>query len=216
LDRIEDNTPMDTLDGRRFYIQNYTFTMLGFLIDDEEFEVKPAVSRMFLLNEFIRSNNFVKKYVVKTIEVTIVSFPADGIQTQFSVGETINVLFTVAINGLVQVRDEDYFHVSQTSKITFVEPPIEGSTVTITYYKGRNDTFIDTFGRPLNVIYDTFIYDGSSLEFTTTGAVDSVISLDINGLVEDEGVGFEVSGNYSVKLLSTPIVGSKISVVYLS
>ena len=28
---------MDSLDNRRFYIQNYSFLMLGFLIDDEEF-----------------------------------------------------------------------------------------------------------------------------------------------------------------------------------
>ena len=35
LDKIEDNTPMETIDGRRFYVQNYTFTMLGFLIDSE-------------------------------------------------------------------------------------------------------------------------------------------------------------------------------------
>jgi hypothetical protein len=40
--------------------------------------------------------------------------------------------------------------------------------------------------------------------------------LDINGLVEDEGAGFEVSGTYKVKLLGTPVVGSKVSVVYLS
>lgn len=51
LDRIEDNTPMDTLDGRRFYVQNYSFTMLGFLIDDEEFEVMPAVNRSLLMTE---------------------------------------------------------------------------------------------------------------------------------------------------------------------
>ena len=216
LERIEDSSPMDSLDNRRFYIQNYSFLMLGFLIDDEEFEVKPAISRLFLLNEFIQSNNYIKKYVTKTIEVTIMSFPADGVQTFFSVGETINVLFTVTINGLVQIRDEDYFHVSQTSKITFDEPPIEGSTITITYFKGKNDTFINTFGKPLNVYYQNFIYDGSSLEFTTTSSIDSVISLDINGLIEEEIAGYEVSGDYKVKLLGTPIVGSKIGVVYLS
>jgi hypothetical protein len=216
LERIEDSSPMDSLENRRFYIQNYSFLMLGFLIDDEEFEVKPAISRLFLLNEFIQSNNYIKKYVTKTIEVTIMSFPADGVQTFFSVGETINVLFTVTINGLVQIRDEDYFHVSQTSKITFDEPPIEGSTITITYFKGKNDTFINTFGKPLNVYYQNFIYDGSSLEFTTTSSIDSVISLDINGLIEEESAGYEVSGDYKVKLLGTPIVGSKIGVVYLS
>jgi len=207
---------MDSLDNRRFYIQNYSFLMLGFLIDDEEFEVKPAISRLFLLNEFIQSNNFIKKYITKTIEVTIVSFPGDGVQKIFSVGETINVLFTVTINGILENKDEDYFHVSQTSKISFVEPPVEGSVITITYYKGRNDTFIDNFGKPLNVFYQHFIYDGSSLEFTTNSSINSVISFDINGLTEEESVGYEVSGDYKVKLLGTPIVGSKIGVVYLS
>lgn len=51
LDRIEDNTPIDTLDGRRFYIQNYSLTMLGFLIDEDEFEVMPAISRAILITE---------------------------------------------------------------------------------------------------------------------------------------------------------------------
>ena len=216
LDRIEDNTPMDTLDGRRFYIQNYTFTMLGFLIDDEEFEVKPAISRMFLLNEFISSNNFAKKYINKTIDITVATFTADGLQTVFSVGESINVLFTVAVNGLVQVRDDDYYHIPGTSKVTFASPPDEGDIITITYFKGRNDTFIDTFGKPLQVTNETFVYDGSTLEFTTLSPIDSIVSLDINGLVEDEGSGFEVSGNYKVKLLGAPAIGSKIGVVYLS
>ena len=69
MDRIEDNSPIDQLDSRRFYMQTYSFTMLGFLIDDEEFEVKPAVSRMFLMNEFIKSANFQKKYINKTVSV---------------------------------------------------------------------------------------------------------------------------------------------------
>ena len=41
LDRISDNSPIDNL-NRRFYLQTYEFTMLGFLIDPEEFKVKPA------------------------------------------------------------------------------------------------------------------------------------------------------------------------------
>ena len=41
LDRITDNSPIDALENRRFYLQTYEFTMLGFLIDSEEFEVKP-------------------------------------------------------------------------------------------------------------------------------------------------------------------------------
>ena len=42
---------METIDGRRFYMQTYKCTMLGFLIDNEEFEVKPAISRVVQLFE---------------------------------------------------------------------------------------------------------------------------------------------------------------------
>jgi len=206
---------MDSLDGRRFYIQNYKFTMLGFLVDSDEFEVKPAVSRFLLMTEFMKSNNFQKKFVNKTIEITIVNFTADGMQTAFSVGETIKVLFYVAVNGLIHIRDVDYFHVAGTSKITFVTPPLEGSIVTIAYYKGKNDVFIDSYGKPVFVATENFIYDGSSLSFNVVNAISDVVSLDINGLVEEEGVGFDITDTTEVSLNYNPVVGSKIGITYL-
>ena len=42
---ISDESQINT-DSRKFYIQSYDFTMLGFLIDEEEFEVKPAINRI--------------------------------------------------------------------------------------------------------------------------------------------------------------------------
>jgi hypothetical protein len=215
LDGIDDSTPMESLDSRRFYVQNYKFTVLGILIDSEEFEVKPALSRMFLMNEFIQSNNYVKKYISKSIDITVVSFTADGLQTAFSVGETIGILFNVAVNGLIQERDVDYFHVVGTSKITFVTAPLEGSTVTITYYKGRNNVIIDTYGKPIQVSTEYFEYDGSTLSFEVVNFIDSIVTLDINGLVEEEGNGFEITGQKEITLQGTPIIGSKIGITYL-
>jgi hypothetical protein len=215
LDGIDDSTPMESLDSRRFYVQNYKFTVLGILIDSEEFEVKPALSRMFLMNEFIQSNNYVKKYISKSIDITVVSFTADGLQTAFSVGETIGILFNVAVNGLIQERDVDYFHVVGTSKITFVTSPLEGSTVTITYYKGRNNVIIDTYGKPIQVSTEYFEYDGSTLSFEVVNFIDSIVTLDINGLVEEEGSGFEITGQKEITLQGTPIIGSKIGITYL-
>jgi len=215
FNKVVFNTPMDSLDGRRFYIQNYKFTMLGFLVDSDEFEVKPAVSRFLLMTEFMKSNNFQKKFVNKTIEITIVNFTADGMQTAFSVGETIKVLFYVAVNGLIHIRDVDYFHVAGTSKITFVTPPLEGSIVTIAYYKGKNDVFIDSYGKPVFVATENFIYDGSSLSFNVVNAISDVVSLDINGLVEEEGVGFDITDTTEVSLNYNPVVGSKIGITYL-
>jgi hypothetical protein len=46
LNNISDESAVD-VGRRRFYIQNYEFTMLAFLLDEEEFEVAPAVSRVF-------------------------------------------------------------------------------------------------------------------------------------------------------------------------
>ena len=50
LDNVSDESQM-TMDARKYYVQNYDFTMLGYLIDEEEFEVKPAIQRVTQLIE---------------------------------------------------------------------------------------------------------------------------------------------------------------------
>jgi hypothetical protein len=49
-DDISDESIMD-LEKRKVYIQKYTFTMMGFLIDEDEFEVQPAITRIFQIYE---------------------------------------------------------------------------------------------------------------------------------------------------------------------
>lgn len=215
MDKIEDNSPIDQIDGRRFYMQTYQFTMLGFLIDQEEFEVKPAVSRFFMMTEFAKNTNYQKKYINKRIDITVATFVADGMQTSFSVGESIGMLFNVAINGLLQEKDVDFYHIAGTSKVTFVTAPLEGSTITITYYKGRNSVFIDSYGKTLQVATEYFTYSGNSLIFQVLNNIDSVVSLDINGLIEEEGNGFDISGPSEIKLNYSPVIGSNIGVTYI-
>jgi len=215
LDSVNDTTPLDTIDGRRYYIQNYKFTMLGFLIDSDDFEIKPAISRFFLLNEFAREGAPRKKYLNNTVDVTIVTFPADGLQTSFSVGESVGILFNVSVNGLMQERDTDYYHIAYTSKVSFDTPPLDGSTVTISYYKGRNNILLDNYGKILQVATEYFEYDGSTLIFQVNNAINSVVSVDINGLQEEEGSGYDIDGIRGIKLLGTPFIGSRIGVTYL-
>jgi hypothetical protein len=50
LDNVSDESQM-TMEARKYYIQNYDFTMLGYLIDEDEFEVKPAIQRITQLIE---------------------------------------------------------------------------------------------------------------------------------------------------------------------
>ena len=51
MNNITDESVMN-VDKRKYYIQSYEFTMLGFLIDENEFEVSPAVSRVLTVVEF--------------------------------------------------------------------------------------------------------------------------------------------------------------------
>jgi hypothetical protein len=45
MDNVSDESQLN-LESRKYYQQSYDFTMLGYLIDEEEFEVKPAIERV--------------------------------------------------------------------------------------------------------------------------------------------------------------------------
>ena len=51
LDNVGDESQIDTLEERKFYIQPYTIKLNGYLIDSDEFEIKPAINRIFTVNE---------------------------------------------------------------------------------------------------------------------------------------------------------------------
>jgi hypothetical protein len=59
LNNVSDESQM-SLDTRKYYVQSYDFTMLGYLIDEEEFEVKPAIARVSQVFE-VQSDNKKKK-----------------------------------------------------------------------------------------------------------------------------------------------------------
>jgi len=50
MNNISDESVMD-VEKRKFYVQSYEFVMLGFLIDEDEFEVSPAINRVLQVFE---------------------------------------------------------------------------------------------------------------------------------------------------------------------
>jgi hypothetical protein len=50
MSNISDESVMD-MEKRKYYIQSYDFIMLGFLIDEDEFEVSPAITRVLQVLE---------------------------------------------------------------------------------------------------------------------------------------------------------------------
>jgi hypothetical protein len=60
LDDISDESVMD-VEKRRYYIQSYGFTLQGFLSDEEEYQVKPGISRSLVLVELDNRKKKVRK-----------------------------------------------------------------------------------------------------------------------------------------------------------
>lgn len=51
LEETTDESEVGDLNSKRFYVQLYTFTLLGFLLDPEDFEVSPMINRVFTIGE---------------------------------------------------------------------------------------------------------------------------------------------------------------------
>lgn len=214
FDSITDSSPMETLEGRRFYIQTYKFILLGYIVDSDEFEVKPAIDRAILMTEFIESNNFKKKFINKTVEVRVATFTGDGEKTIFSVGEPISQLFYVEINGILQEKDVNYYHIAGTSKITFTTAPDLNSTVSIVYYKSSKNILMDIYGKVVAYKTEFTPYTGD-LVFTTTNTFDDIIFVSINGLIQEENVGYIISGTNEITFLSPLYENSVVGISYV-
>jgi hypothetical protein len=87
MNNITDESVMN-IDKRKYYIQSYDFTMLGFLIDENEFEVAPAVSRVLTVIEFEKE-----------------SFMRGRRKNIADEGTSTNILFIVGNNIISQVFD---------------------------------------------------------------------------------------------------------------
>jgi len=76
---ITDESVMD-IEKRKYYIQSYEFTMLGFLIDEDEFTVSPAVSRVVQVFEVDKKSTRrqnKKIYEDKKEELNVVFLPGN-------------------------------------------------------------------------------------------------------------------------------------------
>ena len=164
--------------------------------------------------EFIKDNVVSSQSQNMPINITTVSFIADGEQTNFSVGTNIGTLFSVSMNGIGQIRDLSFTFINFTSTITFIEPPIKNSVITVQFYKGTNSVILDNKGKLLQFEKEEFIYTTSKV-FNLSNSINSLITVETNGLAEEDSIGFEITGDIEITYNNNPIVGSKISISYL-
>ena len=115
MNNISDESVME-IEKRKYYIQNYDFTMLGFLIDEDEFEVSPAINRVLQVVETelnVTKKNRKKDDNPASTELTFIYQVGSTVKTQLfnytvnlNVGDNTNIdSFDVYINGLYYGSD---------------------------------------------------------------------------------------------------------------
>ena len=155
----------------------------------------------------------------RAVNIVTTSFVSNGDETQFSVGENIGTLFSVAINGIAQIENTDFTHTQFTSKITFLQTLYPNSIITIQYYKGINSVMLDNTGKLIQFRKEEFVYTGSTL-FNLSQSINSLMTVETNGLAEEELVeegddgGFIIYSDKQIQYLYNPVIGSKISISY--
>ena len=130
MGNISDESVME-LEKRKFYIQSNEFTMLGFLIDENEFEVSPAISRVLQVVEF--ETGVTKRQPKKDIfeggnELSVLFIVGNDTNSQIFdyttnilIGETLNVdSFDVFINNDYYGSDLTEIQINTNDKLKII------------------------------------------------------------------------------------------------
>ena len=93
-DSMTDESVLD-LEKRKYYIQKYEFTMMGFLIDEDEFEVFPALSRTFQMYEVDQRpvKRPQKRQIPNQNEIISLSYPVDNLSQEYFFEYTCDLNF---------------------------------------------------------------------------------------------------------------------------
>lgn len=106
MNTISDESVMD-VEKRKYYIQSYEFLMMGFLIDENEFEVSPAISRSLQVFETdTRTISRGKRNEIPNDTITINSSFGVGVT---SLSEKFDYTTNVTIESISNIESYDIF-----------------------------------------------------------------------------------------------------------
>jgi len=131
LESIGDESQVTDINAKRYYVQAYEMKLQGYLVDSEEFEVQPAVTRAFITTEVMDKST---KPIVRYIKD---DGPKDKTLTcviQFLVGSPTSVRFTV--------ENDTNYTTTDTDNITSYTILKNGSPVTAPFTVNTGDELI--------------------------------------------------------------------------
>jgi hypothetical protein len=142
---ITDESVMD-VDKRKYYVQSYEFLMMGFLIDENEFIVSPAINRVvqvFEANGKVITKRSGGRNEIPEVSELKLTFPSGttSVTQTFNLSNSATLLgttnvtsFEVTINGDYYGSDLDTIQISTNDVVTFTVIKVDDNLEsTITY-----------------------------------------------------------------------------------
>jgi hypothetical protein len=150
LDEINNESEITSLDTKRFYVLNFVMRLQGYIVDAEEFDIKPAVTRMLIMTEMSEKltkpkvHKFYDKHK-KQNELTLLLEFLPGTQSEiyFNSEDSINVTsvctenvdnYIIKINGVtvgtefsIKQGDTIYVYMDKTDELETSEISLNGT-----------------------------------------------------------------------------------------
>jgi hypothetical protein len=152
LESVSDESKVEDLDGKRYYVQTYEMRLQGYIVDSEEFEVKPMVNRILVTTELMSKKpraiiNRVCDVIndERIIKLFIHFLPGAYTEIYFNSEDDINVIsidvenissYTFKVNGsdlippfTIKKDDSIFLSIIKTVSTEFSEIKLNGNII---------------------------------------------------------------------------------------
>ncbi len=166
LEDITDEGVKD-IEKRKYYIANYSFTMMGILIDENEFEISPAISRSLTMLE-INTKNKSKKVKIEPPRPDFFDLTLNFVSGVTQISEVFR--YSVDLKVTEQTNLTNCYSITYTSvtsnNLTYTN--CSGNTVTSGITSGQTNTIcvkagtLPSFSNSTGVTYNNGSFCSSS------------------------------------------------------
>jgi hypothetical protein len=140
LESNGDESVVDTLDSRRFYVQSFEMLLQGYLLDEDDFKVKPALDRMLLnyrADELVLDPTFKVSVNKQTKKVNYDVIFKPNSNPTFTIESEFDILFD-SLSGLQNIMNIHFF--VNNNPVTIPFTILAGQELKVTVTKNTNKT----------------------------------------------------------------------------
>lgn len=146
LESISDESQADNLEQRKYYVQPYTIKLMGYLLNEEDFQVVPAISRNILVSEVTENKSF------------------DGFY-----GQKKNITLTFNFNDgtlsyTAQISNKSYYNKVDTNNVDSYTYLLNGNPIAVPFTVSQGDLLNVTVNSEINnTLPSSVIFIGTTI-----------------------------------------------------